>query len=381
MSTARVLAVLLCTALAVLVLAACSTAATPAPAQPAPTEAPAAQPEQQAPQVEPTVAPASQSAGADQMMDTAQYKKEPPYTICFSNASVSNSWRVSMVEHIRYAVDEAKSAGLVKEYIETDANDDPTKQVADTEDLLTKGCDVLLVSPATAEAMTPVVEKAMAQGVPVVTVDRNITSDNYVSFVECSSCEMATMQADWLVEQLGGKGKIVMLPGLAGASPAETRLECAGEVFAKHPEIEILATEYTGWSPVEGKRIMENLLLKYPQIDGVWADSGLQGSGAAEAFLDAQMDVPPITGEDFNRFLKMWKEQGLNAIAVDYTVRQGYEAVQVALDILKGEPVPHYVLVPNTVITQDNLDQFVRTDLPDDYWAGSMPQVTERLFP
>jgi ribose transport system substrate-binding protein len=126
---------------------------------------------------------------------------------------------------------------------------------------------------------------------------------------------------------------------------------------------------------------MENLLLKYPQIDGVWADSGLQGSGAAEAFLDAQMDVPPITGEDFNRFLKMWKEQGLNAIAVDYTVRQGYEAVQVALDILKGEPVPHYVLVPNTVITQDNLDQFVRTDLPDDYWAGSMPQVTERLFP
>lgn len=361
--------------LTLLIVAACSTPATPAPAaQPAqPTTAPA-------PQVAPTQAPAQPAAGGEQMVDTTKYKKAAPYTICFSNASISNSWRVSFVEHIRYAVDEAKKAGLVKNYIETDANDDPTKQVADTEDLLTKGCDVLIVSPATSEAMTPVVEKAMDKGVPVVTVDRNISSDKYVSFVECSSCTMATKQAEWLVQQLGGKGNIVMLAGLAGASPAETRLQCASEVFAKYPDIKILDKQYTGWSPVEGKRIMENLLLKYPQIDALWADSGLQGSGAAEAFLDAKMTVPPITGEDFNRFLKMWKEKDLNAIAVDYTVRQGYEAMQVALKILKGESVPHHVVVPNTVITQENLDQYVRLDLPDDYWAGSMPEVAERLL-
>jgi ribose transport system substrate-binding protein len=117
------------------------------------------------------------------------------------------------------------------------------------------------------------------------------------------------------------------------------------------------------------------------QIDGVWADSGLQGSGAVEAFVEAGMDVPPITGEDFNRYLKQWKEMGFDGIAVSFSVRMGYTAVEIAMQILQGEPVPHYVSVEPLIITSDNLDEFVRMDLPDDYWAASMPEVAARLFP
>jgi len=54
--------------------------------------------------------------------------------------------------------------------------------------------------------------------------------------------------------------------------------------------------------------------------------------------------------------------------------------VQVALKILQGEPVPHYISVEPIVITSENLDQYVRMDLPDDYWAASMPEVAARLF-
>jgi ribose transport system substrate-binding protein len=314
-------------------------------------------------------------------VDTSAYAKEPPYTVCFSNASVSNSWRVSMVEHVRYAIDEAKEAGLIDQYYETDANDDETKQIADIEDLLTKGCDILIVSASTSEALTPVVEKAMDQGVPVVTLDRNIASDKYVTFVEQDSCDMGRRQAEWLVEALGGEGNVVLLSGIAGATPAEDRLRCARETFAAAGLTE-LAQEYASWSPVEGKRIMEAWITTYgDQIDGVWADSGLQGSGAVEAFVEAGMDVPPITGEDFNRYLKQWKEMGFDGIAVSFSVRMGYTAVEIAMQILQGEPVPHYVSVEPLIITSDNLDEFVRMDLPDDYWAASMPEVAARLFP
>lgn len=346
-------------------LVSCAPATTPPPAE---TEAPPAE--------------ETEAAGVPEgYVDTTQYKKEPPYTVCFSNASVSNSWRVSMVEHVRYAIDQAKEQGLVDQYFETDANDDEVKQIADIEDLLTKGCDVLIVSASTSEALTLVVEKAMDQGVPVVTLDRNIASDKYVTFVEQSSCEMGRTMAAWLAEKLGGEGNIVLLSGIAGASPAEDRLRCAREEFAKYPGITELAQAYASWSPVEGKQIMENWITTYgDQIDGVWSDSGLQGSGAVEAFVEAGMEVPPITGEDFNRYLKQWKELGFEGIAVSFSVRMGYEAVQIALKIVQGEPVPHYVSVEPIVITSENLDQYVRMDLPDDYWAASMPEVAARLF-
>src|SRR5271169_3827631 len=137
-----------------------------------------------------------------QTVDTSKYKKAPPWTIGFSNASLSNTWRVSFVEQIRYTIDEAKKKGLIKDYFETNANDDPTKQVADVEDLITKGVDLLIVSASSSEALTPVVEKAMDKGIPVVMVDRNISSDKYVTYFEGNSKNMAKLQADWLVQQI-----------------------------------------------------------------------------------------------------------------------------------------------------------------------------------
>ena len=81
-----------------------------------------------------------------------------------------------------------------------------------------------------------------------------------------------------------------MLPGGAGASPAEDRLAGAKEIFSQYPGIKILDTQYTSWSPAEGKRIMSALIQSYGnKINGVWADSGLQGGGAIESLVEAGM--------------------------------------------------------------------------------------------
>jgi ribose transport system substrate-binding protein len=367
--------VVLSLALLALLLAAC--AQPPAPTEVA-TEPPSVEETEAPPAVEETEAPPAVSEG---MVDTTQYKKDGPYTVCFSNASVSNSWRVAMNAHVDYQIEKFTEEGLIKDYIYTDANDDTNKQIADIEDLMTKGCDVIIVSAGTGEPLTPVVEKVMDAGIPVVTLDRNIISDKYVTFVEQNSCDMGATQAEWLADKLGGKGNIVLLAGWAGATPAEDRLRCAKEVFAKFPDIKILDEAYSQWSPAEGKKIMANWLITYPQIDGVWADSGLQGSGAVEAFEEAGKEIPPVTGEDFNRYLKMWKTLGFPGYGVSFNSQMGAEAVKVALDIVQGKQVPHYLNLPKLIITDENLDQYVRMDLPDDYWAASLPEVAEMMFP
>ena len=113
----------------------------------------------------------------------------------------------------------------------------------------------------------------------------------------------------------------------------------------------------------------------------MWSGSGLQASGAVAAFVEAGLDVPPITGEDFNRYFKLWDDIGFEGVSVSFPVRMGRFAVTTALDILAGEPVEKVVDVERTVVTIDNLGDYVRQDLPDDYWGDSDPEVVERLFP
>jgi len=302
------------------------------------------------------------------LVDTSKYHKTPPWKIGFSNASISNSWRVFFERHVEY---EASKHPEIGEFYITDAQDSPTKQLADVEDLLAKGIDLLIIASCTESALNPAVEKAMSMGVPVVTVDRRVNTDAYVTFVESSSYMMGKIMAEWLVEQLDGKGKIVLLSGVAGSSASEDRLQGAMDVFEQYPEIEILEQQYTDFSPVKGKQIMATMIQKYPQIDGIWADSALQGCGAIEALQEAGRPIPPVTGEDMNRYLKMWKQMGFNGVAVSFASWQGQVAVQKAIDVLNGIPVPRYIDVPRTVITKENLDEYVRMDLPDEFFMDS----------
>ena len=241
--------------------------------------------------------------GTVDIYDAAEHKKDGPYVIGFSNASLSNPWRVAMLHGIEAAAE--RNQDKLERFIITDANDNPSKQAADIQDLLAQGVDILLVSPATAEALDPALRRANKSGVPIVLVDREVTSkDSYITFVTASDQALGRISAQWLAETLNFEGKIVMLGGLAGASPAENRITAAHEVFNQYPGIEVLEVQYTSWSPANGKTIMAALIQKYGQdIAGVWADSGLQGSGSIEAFLAAGYEagsIPPHTGGDFN---------------------------------------------------------------------------------
>jgi ribose transport system substrate-binding protein len=356
--------------------------ATPAPAEPVEPAEPVAPVEPVEPVAEPPAGPIVVSPDADGMIDTAQFAKDPPYNICFSNASVANAWRVAMVQNFEYGINEAKEQGLVDQYLYTDANDDPNKQIADIEDLLTRGCDVLIISAAAQDVVDPGAKQAMAMGVPVITLDRDVKSpDNRVSYTDGDSCLMGKTQAEWLVEELGGEGDIVLLSGVAGASPAEERLRCAREVFAAAPGIVELAHAYTDWSPTGGQAQMEAWITQFgEQIDGIWADSALQGVGAVEALLAADLEVPPITGEDWALFLHQAVDNGFPFVAVSFPNRMGYFSVVDALALLQGQPIPYHHQVAPIAITLENIDEYYNVGMSDELWLDMLPEVREAYY-
>lgn len=329
------------------------------------------------PVVEEPGGPISVQPDANGMIDTAQFKKDPPYTICFSNASVANAWRVAMVQNFEYGIEEGKDAGLIGDYFYTDANADANKQIGDIEDLLTRGCDVMVISAETADVVDPGAKKAMEAGVPVITLDRDVKSpDNRVSYTDGDSCLMGQKQAEWVVDQIGGEGDIVLLSGVAGASPAEERLRCAREVFAANPGITELAHAYTDWSPTGGQAQMEAWITTFGEdIDAIWSDSALQAVGAVEALLAADMQVPPISGEDWALFLRQAYDNDFPFVGVSFPNRMSYFTVQDALALLQGEPIQFHHQVAPLVIDKDNIDDYWNPDTSDELWLDMLPEV------
>ncbi len=301
-----------------------------------------------------------------EMVDTSMYAKEGPWRVCFSNASIANSWRVVGNAVMQYEVTQHPEIG---EFIVTDAQEKPEKQISDIEDLLTRNCDILIVSPATTEALTPAVEKAAATGIPVVVFDRGVNTTDYTTFIHpIGGFAFGAVGARWLAEELGGEGNVLALRVLPGVDVLETRWQAAESIFAEYPGINVVGMEFNESDPAKAKAIVLDYLERF-EINGIWTDFGGVSAAAAEAFVDFGVEVPPITGEDFNGWLKAWQANGYKSISPTYPTFQWRTAIIAAVRILKGEEVPKEWVLPQPFITAENLDQYARPDLPDGHFA------------
>ena len=304
----------------------------------------------------------------EDMVDTAEYQTDPPWVIGYSDASLTNSARVFINQFALWAASEYPE---IEEVARTDANDSPEKQVSDIEDLLVRGVDCLIVAATSEEAIDPAIEQAMAEGVPVVIQERDVTTDDFVSHINIRLDDLGRLQAEGAAEILGGEGQVVLLEGVAG-SAAELSRRAHEEVLAEYPGIEILATEYTGYSRDEGKTIMENWLQAYDQIDAVIADSGIQQQGAYEAVAEAGRldEVQVWTGDGLQAWIRQVDSEQIPGVIVNRPLTFGALAVDACAAILSGTPLPHIWYDPVEALDTANLDQYIAEDVPgsDEWW-------------
>ncbi|GAB0117714.1 substrate-binding domain-containing protein [Acidisoma sp. 7E03] len=301
------------------------------------------------------------------IIDTKKYKKAPPYVIGFSNAGLGDSWRVVALDELKQGAEDHKD--VVKRLMITDAQHDDARQVSDVQDLASQGVDLLIVSANTEKALDPVVSRVMRQGIPVMMLDRRVTSDHFVTFVNASDPMMGRLWAQWIVEKLNGKGNIVLLGGQAGSSPNENRMNPAKEIFAQYPGINILDTVYSDWSPVKGKQVMQAVVAKYGRkIDAVWSAHGLQVPGSVEAFVEAGFktgEIPMHTTADVNGPILLALKYKIPMLEISDPPAQYRTAIEIALKILSGASVPFNSTVNSQIaVTEGDETPSIKGDVP-----------------
>ena len=296
------------------------------------------------------------------------------YVIGLSNYSLGNSWRVQMMEEARF---EADNNPMIKELITTEANGDTTKQIADIEDLIARQVDAICVTASNPKALIPVIDKAMAAGIVVVDFDNVVDTDNITAHVVVDQIEFGKTQATWLVEAMGGKGKVVAFNGIKGVSVSADRYAGAVSVLDNYPDIEIINVVYADWDFAKAKRAMENILASNVAVDGVWSQGGAMSEAVVKAYYERDLEIPPVTGEDGNGFLKVWKKasrmkgNSFDSIATSMPTWISKKAMQVAIEALEGNTVAKEIELPIPTISGEELDQYVRPGLSDAFWCNS----------
>ena len=122
----------------------------------------------------------------------------------------------------------------------------------------------------------------------------------------------------------------------------ETRWSGAKGIFDE-ADLNVVGVEFTDGDAAKTKSIVSDYIQREGQLDGVWMDAGATSVAAIEAFEDAGVDVPPITGEDQLDFLTKWKEDGLTAVAPTYSNFQWRTAVIAAVEDPQGRGGPEGV--------------------------------------
>lgn len=335
------------------------------------------------PGCKPAAAP-TQQAGASVagMVDTSAFKKDPPWTVGRAGAGDVNDWMVMLTHHYEYGIQE-KYKDLFKDFFVTAANFDPSKQISDVEDLLSKKIDLLFIEPAAEAPLTAIVDKALNQGIPVVLASTRVNTPNYTTFVYRNNVQVGYLYADYIGQKINGKGNVVLLMGFAGSSYAEDVLRGTRQGLSKYPDIKEVGMTNANWSPTDGKKAMEAFIQANPQIDGVISDGGQMGLGAVDALVDANRPIPPITADGWNAWLRRAKELNIPFFSVSGDAALSLTCVDQAVKILKGEPIVRNIEYPVVTFEEKDIDKYYRPDLNDHYWApNQLPDDwAKKLYP
>lgn len=303
-------------------------------------------------------------------VDTSKWKKSGPYTIVALTQGPINGWGTIADETFKWAAAQTSDVKSIQVF---PSNGNPDQETQDMESAITQKPDLIILNPMSKAALSAPTERAMAANIPVVLCASGVETDDYVTEVGRNLYLTAFESAAHLAQLLDGKGNVVLFHGIAGVDTAETWKQAAHDAFAQYRGIKVVAEAFANWSPADSKKAMEGFIASNPQIDGVWTGGSEMAIGAINALKDAGRPMPKfgVTNPQ-NGFLRLAKENGVSFWGAPYPPSQAKVCLDVALKVLKGEPVKKYIDVVESwqgvgSIDNGSIDTLYRENCTDEY--------------
>ncbi|AEG44925.1 substrate-binding domain-containing protein [Isoptericola variabilis] len=313
--------------------------------------------------------PAEESEGTSQNAGAASSNDDPgdTVTIGFSAPAADHGWMGAIT---RAALDTAEQYEDI-ELRQAEATNDVNMQISHIEQFINEGVDAIVLLPFDGDALTDVALQAMEAGIPVINVDRELSSpfasratilgDNYGMGVSAGTyiCERLGDNPDAVVAEIQG---IANLPLTQERSQgfADALSECGLSVSTQ------VAADFTIQG---GETATSNLLQAEPHIDAIWNHDDDQGVGVLAAIENAGRDEFFMVGGAGSLDVMEHIKAGDSVLeaTVIYPSTQAADGIKLARLIAQNKEmsdlvsagVPREIQLHAPVVTADNVDQYM----------------------
>ncbi len=254
------------------------------------------------------------------------------YKIGVSNTVQGNGWREEMICSIKA---QALASGKVASLNIAHRNTDAAGQLEDIRNLIGAGVNAIVINPSDPSGINPAIKEATDAGIVVVIVDQGVTEPS-AYIVSNNQEEYAYLGAKWLFEQIGGKGDVIYMRGIAGAPGDTDRDTGFKRALAEHPDVKVVHETFTGWQQDQGKQQILDYIATGAPFSGIWT-SGIDNV-IVDALVESGVDLVPIVGADNAGFVgQLNSVEGLTGVAVTNPGSIGAAGVTLAIQILDGQ--------------------------------------------
>jgi signal transduction histidine kinase/DNA-binding response OmpR family regulator len=284
---------------------------------------------------------------------SAAADKAPAYRIGFAQCSTVGPWRKAMLAGMERELSFHPEVQLQM----LDAHDNSQRQRQQIHELLRSGIDLLIVSPYEAAPVTPAVEEALRQGVPVVLLDRRTTSPHFSAYVGGNNLEVGQTAARYAARLLHGRGQVVEILGSAGSSATSERHGGFVQGLRDYPGLHLIGQVAGNWKEKPLPALRE-LLRTHPEVTLIFAHNDAMGRGARQVLQQLgrtrQVRIIGVDGlSGRNEGIDLVQRRVLDA-SVLYSPG-GEEAIRTALKILKRQPYKRENTLGTLVIDSTNV--------------------------
>ena len=244
---------------------------------------------------------------------------------------------------------EAKRAGI--SLTVTDAQNDASQQANQIQNFTSQNMKSIIINPVDSDAASPSVKTANKAGIPVLAADRTVNKADIESLVASDNIAGGKLAAKTLAERLGGKGKILVLQGVAGTSASRERGQGFAEGLKAYPGIEVVGKQPADFDRTKALDVTTNLLQAHSGVDGVFAENDEMALGAIKALGSKAGKSVKVVGFDGEPDgLKAVKNGTMTATVAQQPEELGRLVVRNAIKAAKGQKIAGSVKVPVKVV-------------------------------
>ncbi|UKS26742.1 substrate-binding domain-containing protein [Paenibacillus sp. HWE-109] len=218
-------------------------------------------------------------------------------------------------------------------------------QIALMEQSISSRPDAIVLAANDYKELSQVVEDANAFGIPVITIDSEVESRKAKSFIGANNYEAGQLAGKQLIKLAGTSGQIAIVSFKQGERNTELREQGLLDEIAQYPDVRVIDKVYSLTDRELAAQMTQNIVAKYPDLDGIVALNEISSIGVADAVqqLNLQDKIKIITFDSTSEELELLQEGVIQATIIQNPFSIGYLGVKNAVEAAKGKKVPSRV--------------------------------------